>query len=81
MSSRGASEDVHLRIPLALWTHQTLLRSTGNCEALRDWVEVWAERLVLPSTTSVRTSEEATVAFWDKKVSIQKVKSRGQEVR
>lgn len=56
-------------------------KSTGNCEALRDWVEVRAERLVLPSTTSVGASQEATVAFWDEKVSIQKVKSRGQEVR
>lgn len=56
-----------------------LLRSTGNCEALRDWVGVRAERQA--PYNFCWPSEEATIAFWDKKVSIQKVKSRGQEVR
>lgn len=30
-----ASEDPHLRIPMALWTQQILHRTTGNCEVQR----------------------------------------------
>lgn len=66
-----ASEDIHLRIPVAPQTHQTLVRTTGNCKALGPWERqggVEAGRQAR-NHNFCRGFEEAAVAFWDKKVS------------